>query len=383
MKKFLLILIGELVLVAQLSLFAQQYRVTVPYAMENGKMTVEAEVNGHRGRFLVDTGAACTITHSFMQRAGIVPFDSVQVQDSNGNLMTTRVAELASLKLNGFTFSQLQAICLEKGNMVETFKIDGVIGYNLMKMGVVKFDGRHRTLTLTGSEEGLGTDSVSGISMVRHPYLVLVPVRFADNGQDTVMFDSGASAFYSMSVASHRRLSEEHPQSFEQLGKGIGILSLGVAGVEKASVKYRLKLPRFSIGDASFRDVTTTTTHAMDSRIGSGVLSQGDIVINYRKGMFYYLPSVPGETPNMYQPEWDAVITVVDGYLTVGMVWNPEESPLKGGERIVEIEGKKYDKVDLYQATTTNLVQLPEKEARIKYIDKETGETKETVIRRR
>ena len=88
-------------------------------------------------------------------------------------------------------------------------------------------------------------------------------------------------------------------------------------------------------------------------------------------------------TAKGYSITWDAVITVIDNYLTVGMVWNPEESPLKGGERIVEIEGKKYDKVDLYKATTTNLVQLPEKEAYIKYIDKETGEIKSTVIRRK
>lgn len=382
MKSFLIAFIGELALFAQLSLFAQ-YRVTLPYVMENGKITINAEVNGHQGRFLVDTGAPCSLTYSFMQRAGIVPFDSVQVQDSNGHLLTTHVAELESLKLNGFTFSRLQAICLEKGNMVENFKIDGIIGYNLMKMGIVKLDGSNHTFTLTSSEKGLGIDSLYAIPLVKDPYLVRIPVRFADNEQDTVMFDSGASSFYAMSATSHRRLSEKKTNSFEQLGKGVGILSLGVSGVEKASVKYRLKIPHFSIGNHSFRNVTTITTYAMDSRIGSGLLNHGDIVINYRKGMFYYIPSVSGEIPDMYQKEWDAVITVIDNYLTVGMVWNTEESPLKGGERIVEIEGKKYDKVDLYKATTTNLLQLPDKEAHIKYIDKETGEIKSAVIRRK
>ena len=382
MKSFLIAFIGELALFAQLSLFAQ-YRVTLPYVMENGKITINAEVNGHQGRFLVDTGAPCSLTYSFMQRAGIVPFDSVQVQDSNAHLLTTRVAELESLKLIGFTFSRLQAICLEKGNMVENFKIDGIIGYNLMKMGIVKLDGSNHTFTLTSSEKGLGIDSLYAIPLVKDPYLVRIPVRFADNEQDTVMFDSGASSFYAMSATSHRRLSEKKTNSFEQLGKGVGILSLGVSGVEKASVKYRLKIPHFSIGNHSFRNVTTITTYAMDSRIGSGLLNHGDIVINYRKGMFYYIPSVSGEIPDMYQKEWDAVITVIDNYLTVGMVWNTEESPLKGGERIVEIEGKKYDKVDLYKATTTNLLQLPDKEAHIKYIDKETGEIKSAVIRRK
>ena len=252
MKSFLIAFIGELALFAQLSLFAQ-YRVTVPYVKENGKITINAEVNGHQGRFLVDTGAPCSLTYSFMQRAGIVPFDSVQVQDSNGHLLTTRVAELESLKLDGFTFSCLQAICLEKDNIVENFKIDGIIGYNLMKMGIVKLDGSNHTFTLTSSEKGLGIDSLCGIPLVKDPYLVRIPVRFADNEQDTVMFDSGASSFYAMSATSHRRLSEKHSKSFEQLGKGVGILSLGVSGVEKASTKYRLKIPHFSIGNHSFQ----------------------------------------------------------------------------------------------------------------------------------
>lgn len=226
MKSFLIAFIGELALFAQLSLFAQ-YRVTVPYVKENGKITINAEVNGYQGRFLVDTGAPCSLTYSFMQRAGIVPFDSVQVQDSNGHLLTTRVAELESLKLDGFTFSCLQVICLEKDNIVENFKIDGIIGYNLMKMGIVKLDGSNHTFTLTSSEKGLGIDSLCGIPLVKDPYLVRIPVRFADNEQDTVMFDSGASPFYAMSATSHRRLSEKHSKSFEQLGKRCGNTVVG------------------------------------------------------------------------------------------------------------------------------------------------------------
>ena len=91
--------------------------------------------------------------HSCAGYQRTVPFDSVQVQDSNGHLLTTRVAELESLKLDGFTFSCLQAICLEKDNIVENFKIDGIIGYNLMKMGIVKLDGSNHTFTLTSSEK--------------------------------------------------------------------------------------------------------------------------------------------------------------------------------------------------------------------------------------
>ncbi len=381
MNRLLLSLIAGIAILSTPSCLFGQFRTTVPYSTENRKMTVEVEIEGHRGRFLIDTGAPCSLTHSFMKRSGITPTDSVRVQDSNGYIMTTRLTTLNALKLGSITFNSLQALCLEEGNIAETFKIDGIIGYNLLKMGIVKFDSRHHTFTITNVETGLGSDSIQGIPMIKDPFIVYIPVCLGENCQDTVMFDCGASSFYSMSVKNYHRLSRTN--AFELVGKGTGILSAGATGVEQASTKYRLKIPHFSLGNASFRNVTTVTTHAADSRIGAEILEHGDVIIDYRKNLFYYLPFVSGETPDMYQKEWDAVITVIDNYLTVGMVWNPEESPLKGGERIIEIEGKKYDKVDLYKATMTNLVQLPEKEAHIKYIDKETGKIKSTVIRRK
>lgn len=357
-----------------------KFHAMVPYIEENGKMVVEAEINGRKGRFLLDTAAPCTVTHSFMQRAGMTAIDSLQIVDSNGNLMWTDVVGVDSLKLGDVTFTQLQAVCLQKGNIVEAFHIDGVIGYNLMKMGCVKFDGRHKLFTLTSLHPAL-SDSIQRIPMIYDRFMTYIPVSVGENCVDTVMFDTGASGFYNMSGTSHSKFKLADSVPFEQVGHGKGILSLGAAGVEQAVEKFRLKIPEFKVGDAKFNNVMTVTTDGF-SRVGSRILQYGDVIIDYSYGMFYFDPFSPALVLDLYEKEWDAVITVINGNLTIGMVWNPENSPLKGGERVTEIEGRRYDEVDIHEATTGGIY-LPDTDAHIKYIDPSTGEERETVIHRR
>ena len=65
------------------SLFSQ-FKVEVPYTEENGKLIVEAKINGCTGHFIVDTGAPCALSHSFIERAGKAKGQEATFQDANG-----------------------------------------------------------------------------------------------------------------------------------------------------------------------------------------------------------------------------------------------------------------------------------------------------------
>ena len=81
-----------------------QFAVTIPYTMERGKMIVSAEVNGVKGRFVLDTGAPCALSSEFARKAGISPEQEITASDSNGNPVKTRVLMLGSLKLGATSF---------------------------------------------------------------------------------------------------------------------------------------------------------------------------------------------------------------------------------------------------------------------------------------
>lgn len=362
------------------SLFSQ-FKVEVPYTEENGKLIVEAKINGCNGHFIVDTGAPCALSHSFIERAGKAKGQEATFQDANGNIMNSQVITLDYLKLGAIEFTGLQAVVLPANNIIETFHIDGVIGYNLFRMGCIRLNGKKHTLTFSSKPMVEAADSVYSTPLVKDRYLTLLPVTLGKNVKDTVMFDSGASDYYTMSVHQYPRIKHAKAR-LKVLGSGSGTLSAGAAGVEQSTKKYRLCVPQFSLCQNSFKDVTTITTSAPSSRIGTGFLTFGDIAIDYKKGLFYFIPYEANKVPNLYQPEWDVVIVVSQNKLVAGMVWDTKHSPLRGGEQIVEINGVSYaGDVDMYKAITKGVIPASTNKLSIKYIDPNTGETRSTVIR--
>ncbi len=360
-----------------------QYRVEVPYTEENGKFIVEVKVNGHPGRFLIDTGAPCAISHTFLQKVGKADGLSTDFYDSNGNAIKAQLTVIDCLTLGGVQFQKLQAISLPPQNIIKTFHVDGIIGYNLFRMGSIRLNGKKRTFTLSSSPCVTPSDSVYAIPMVKDPFLPVIAVGIGMAARDTVMFDCGASGYYTLSSKAYTRLTSEKAK-LKKLSEGVGILSAGASGVERGTRKYRVKIPQFSIGNSTFKDLTTITTSAKQSRIGTGFLQFGDIAIDYSAGLFYYIPYVLGTTPNLYEPEWNVVIIAAQDKLLAGMVWDTKHTSLRGGEQITEINGTSYRKgVDMYQAVTRGVIPAGENTLSIKYIDPATGEERSATLHRK
>lgn len=228
------------------------------------------------------------------------------------------------------------------GDMLENLHIDGVIGYNLLKLGILKLDARTGSMTFTNYDGGLGIDYTRAIPMLPDSYLTLLRVQLKDGACDKVMFDSGAKSFYELSMKSFSNL--------RTAGKAL--------------------------------EVTSVTTDAVDSRIGSDLLRYGTVIADYRSNVFYFIPYDNRKKLNLYAKDWDVVITVMDDHLCAGLVWDYAGLPLHGGERIVAVNGVRYDKVDLYEAITKGLIHLPGDKARIVYIG-EDGKEHEVTIRKR
>lgn len=383
--KRLLILLFELItgVMLQAQSATGIWRASVPYVEENGKIIVRASLNHVEGRFILDTGAPCCVTDSFARRAGLsAVMGTIPIQDSNGQTDSLQVLDLPSLGFSGSPeFTRLQTVKWKKGNIVENFGIDGIIGYNFLRQGIFKLDGERHLALFTNSLSGLGCDSLKGIPLVSGTYLTLIPVTAGKAILPNVMFDSGAGSFLDLSVKDYQMLASENPSCVNLLATGHGILSLGAAGLEKKSVKYRVRLPLFNIGGQTFKNVVTITTSAPDTRMGSQLLKYGNVVIDYPHNLFYFQPR-QHTVPDLYTKEWDVVLTVMDNHLCAGLIWDTSRLPLKGGERITKVNGKTYGSLNLYEAMTRNLVDMPGDKATITFIN-EKGKEQTIVIRRK
>lgn len=368
---------------ATLMVVAQtRFRTTIPYQNEAGKLIVSVRVNGHPARFLLDTGAPCCITYSFAERLGLKAGQALPGQDSNGQFIQAHLVTLDSLKLGSINFRSLQAMRWEKGNMTEQMGIDGIVGYNLLMMGIAKFDGRRSEFTFTSFSRDLGITPAQALPLLKDKMVPLLPIRLGKETVDTVMFDSGASSFYEMSTTTFQRLGKKH-KSFKHWASGHGVLSMGAAGIAQQSELHRIRVPKFYLATAQFRDVPSITTDGRDSRIGSNILHYGDVVIDYPQRLFYYLPHDVSAIPQLYKKEWEVVIIVQDSQLVAGIVWN-EKLPIRMGDRILAVNEQRLpERVDLHEATTRALFNMPGDRATLTYLNARTGKEETISIRRR
>ncbi|MBP3227979.1 MAG: clan AA aspartic protease [Bacteroidaceae bacterium] len=379
MRLFFRTLSVSLLLLLASALPVRAFYMSAPYVMEGGKMYVRATVGGQTGKFLLDTGAPCSLTADFARRAGVSGGQTQRFWDSNGQPVTVRVAMLDRLVLGGFSFMQLQAMVLPEGNPLEMFGVDGIIGVNLMAQGVTKFDGSRRLFILTDERDSLSLDYNYCTEMLLDGGAPMLPVRVGTQ-VDTVMFDSGADALYEMSASTYRRLAAD-TASVRLLAQGVGTLSAGAAGVEEMSQKWRLLLPKFYVGAAPFARVTTITTDAPDSRIGSALLGYGDVVLDFEEGFFYFLPRDAASVPDAYTPEWNAVLTVLDGRIVAGMVWDARPDGIQSGDPIVAIGSRRLTEADARAALTTGLPGLDPSGTAVTYLDRRTGQERAAVLR--
>mgnify|MGYP002542917669 FL=1 len=358
--------------------FATGYCARIPYTMSGGKMVVKAEINGKQGNFIFDTGAPVCLTYSFALGLELETLGKVRCQDSNGSLVDNRVVMLNCFRVGGIDFMGVQGMIMEEGNMVESFGVDGILGYSLFGDKIVEIDSRKKQITIAGNGEYFSLDTTAAIPMLLNSRVPLIEVKLSGRTVDTVMLDCGAGGFFDLSEKTYNRLQAEEVWTF--LGRGRGILSLGAAGLEKFSLKYRVRIPGFTVGKGRFSDVVTKTTSGNNSRLGAEFLDYGIVTIDYRKRILYYRP-FEEKVKNMNRKEWNVVITVMDNELKAGFVWESMWKDLQGGEKIIAVNGKRFDKVDAWQAMTTDLIGLSEEQAEIVVIG-ENGKEKKLIIRK-
>ena len=156
---------------------------------------------------------------------------------------------------------------------------------------------------------------------------------------------------------------------------------MGASGIEGVTTKHRIFIPQMEIARFRFADVATTTTDGTSSRLGSMLFNYGDVAIDFPRRAFYFLPHPSQKEPlKVYQPEWEVVPTVTaDGTIVAGIVWNAK-LPIHQGDRIVEINGQRCERIDFAKAVSTPPFVLSGKKTEIVFIPQGSTEERRLTI---
>lgn len=351
----------------------------IPYETINHKIIIPAEVEGIKGKYLLDTGAPVCLTYTRMKKGPEKESVAQRVKDAHNNEIVYRSVRLHSVKVGNTEFGEIPALVFDEGNPLEYFGIDGIIGSNLFPDIVVRIDPRRKILILASDTSRMGLDSRYATDMVRDeqniPYIM---IGLSPELREQVMFDTGSSSFYEMNEPIYHKIVGA-PGIVTQ-SKGNGVLAMGIGGMEKKSDKYRVRIDTMSVGCARFTNVITVTMNAFSSRMGNGLLAYGSVALDFPGNKFYFVPddTVPAD---LNYKSWNVEVIASGDSLMAGVVWQSMAGQLEGGEKVIAINGKRYDKVDPGKSLTTSLLRIEGEEAVITVIDRK-GREKTLTIRK-
>ncbi len=351
----------------------------IPYETINHKIIIPAEVEGIKGKYLLDTGAPVCLTYTRMKKGPEKESVAQRVKDAHNKEIIYRSVRLQSVKVGNTEFGEIPALVFDEGNPLEYFGIDGIIGSNLFPDIVVRIDPRRKILILASDTSRMGLDSRYATDMVRDeqniPYIM---IGLSPELREQVMFDTGSSSFYEMNEPIYHKIAGA--KGIVTQSKGNGMLAMGIGGMEKKSDKYRVRIDTMSVGCAQFINVITVTMNAFSSRIGNALLSYGSVALDFPGNKFYFIPddTVPAD---LNYKSWNVEVIASGDSLMAGVVWQSMAGQLEGGEKVIAINGKRYDKIDPGKALTTSRLRIEGEEAVITVIDRE-GREKTLTIRK-
>ncbi len=253
-----------------------------------GSPEIEVMVNGKIKKMLVDTGC----THSIISEAvaGECRVKRIGVEmpmlDSNNKSESSELGYIEDLSLGNLSLKN-QPILISKNLSIKlggltVYRIDGIIGWDILQKLCVKISWKNNYLRLSPSRKTANTPG--NLEALTHPFVTL------QNEQGVYFylhFDTGAMRTELFS----KSLSKINQQAISTQAQ----ISLGVHSVSKKRAQ-KIKNQKFALGDKSFlfNQLSCTSERMfsgfveLDGRVGVDLFRKGAIEFDYGSGQIIY-----------------------------------------------------------------------------------------------
>jgi hypothetical protein len=267
----------------------------IPFTLADRLITVEAEVNGQRGRFLIDSGATGALTLSasrFPELANAGRAVEQAYFGASGSIEQVRTNVVDLFRWQDMEFYDLEATLFNLDHLERATGIDrlfGLIGSAMLENFQVDYDYSEKTLTLLRLD-GEGEPFAEALQACRTTVPVErmfhIPVIEAEIGGQVLRFGIDSGAEGSMLQT---RWEQPLQDSYEFLGwtefTGADLNSQRGKSVRFDSVVFS----GLSYGDMDFQISEPKFNHKVqiDGLIGYDFLSRRRTGINLRKKELY------------------------------------------------------------------------------------------------
>ena len=317
-------------------------------------------------KFIFDTGAPLSISKEIQAKNNYKILHKVPISDATDRKDTVFIVELDTFTLGNIKIVNIPALVLDfKNSPIGCQDIEGIIGSNVARFFVLKFDVRNKIVSLTNDPEMI---KASGMIQSKPVFLdnqsnAFFEVDFSGDFKDTVHFDSGKNSYYDMNYEVAQKLIAKQNHSYYY---GKGSAGQGIFGVGKNEDLLRIHTS-IAFSNTSLSSVVIESTHAK-SRLGREVLNYGVMTIDYIHAQYSFIKyPLATFTPNAF---FGFEMISEKNKLIASVVWQNTPVARQGlfsGAEILSINGQRFSGLNPCEIEAILHKDLKKKSIRIEF----------------
>jgi hypothetical protein len=319
---------------------------TVPFRLLNNHTYVDITLNG-KGPFtmILDTGGVNVITPQVAESLGLDPQGDLEVRGVGEQSQSMSLAQVETVTIGDATVDKQLFIVIDFDQLsqAEGLRIDGLVGYEILKRFATRLDYGRSQLALIHPDH---FDYAGGGTPVEFEFDGRTPVISGaiDGIEGKLTFDTGSRNHISLHApfVEEHGLLQQHPEAVD------GINGWGVGGPSRSRV---LRGSTLRIGDdiliqrpimsLSLQEGGAMTDRYQIANLGAGILSRFDLVFDYGSQVVYFERRADSDRQDHYDRAGIWLNDVGEDFEVMGVIEGgpAEQAGLREGDRITRIDG--------------------------------------------
>lgn len=325
-------------------------------------------LKNERHKFIFDTGAPLCISKEIQAKNSYDILHKVPMRDATNRVDTVIIVEVDTFAFGNIKILNIPALVVDfKNSPIGCQGIEGIIGSNIARFFIVRFDVLSNKVILTNDSEKIREFPTQDFKPVFLDFQsnAFFEIGFGGGFKDTVHFDSGKSSYYDMNFEIAKSLIEtEKPKHY----KGRGFAGQGVFGTGEIENLFRILSP-ISLSNVLLDKVIIESTQAK-SRIGREVLNYGTLTIDYINSQYSFV-KYP-KTFYQTKPFYGFDIIAENNKLIASVVWENTVASQKGihsGDEIISVNGKRFNNLNSCEIESILTKELEKSKIRISFLN--------------
>jgi len=325
------------------------FKVEIPFEFRLGLIVLKVSINGNEYDFLLDTGAPNLISTELAHTLNLDNKISHKVGDSQGKDSELEFASIENISIAGINFLNTGTAIsdLKKTKEIACLKVDGLLGANLMKNAIWKFDYENKFITITNSMDSLKLDEKSqklpfSTKITGTP---VVDLKLNDEIEKGIIVDLGSNGHISLSNTSFDKLIKNNPSVMQTAS--FGNSTAGLYGYGDLDTTFYAIVPKISFGDVVLENTLVDFSKNSARTIGTKFFKNYDVIINWSDAEISLIEHQKYDRKEL--SSFGFSVSNNNDTLIVGTIFNNSsafQAGLKVNDVILDIDDKEYGKIE-------------------------------------